>query len=414
MREKTAEELKSSQYFCLVPWTHVEISHTALVHPCCRMDHQFSYGSLKKETIDQVWNSENAKLLRQTLLSGKSFKHCSDCYDREKNGELTDRLASLQNFSQDFKRTEETQADGSLAFKALPSLDIRFSNVCNFRCRICSAENSTSWYSDHSQLFPLDKKSGVLHPTAAKDQLWNILDSLIPQLERVYFAGGEPLLEQDHYTFLEKLITAQKTDVVLRYNTNFSTLEFGDRHIFSYWKQFKKIDLSVSLDGSGKALEYLRKGAVWNDIVQNIRTTRVLLPQVQISIMPTVSALNAFHIADAFADWARIGILNEQTNIVTNILNSPNHLRLDILNPLEILKLKEHYKMTLENLKNEISEKTFARIEQQLNYIAASIPKEFNQGFRTAFSRNTQKLDQLRNEKMSDHFPELQSLLIEN
>ena len=64
----------------------------------------------------------------------------------------------------------------------------------------------------------------------------------------------------EHYQILDKLIELGRTNVKIRYSTNFSKFKFGKKHVFDYWKQFKNLQLWVSVDGIGKIGEYVRHG----------------------------------------------------------------------------------------------------------------------------------------------------------
>lgn len=395
-------------YFCLVPWVHAEIHQSGEVYPCCRMNHAESCGSLKQQSFAELWNSPYARDVRQAMLKGEAFADCRDCYAREARGELSSRQAANSRFAAYRDRVAETRADGTAPLLPLPSLDIRFSNLCNFSCRICDVGASTGWYRDYNALHPGGAPiKEVIRPTETREELWALLDTYFPQLERVYFAGGEPLLEEDHYLFLERLIARGRTNVALAYNTNLSSLSRGDRHIFQYWKHFAHIDLSVSLDGAGPALGYLRKGARWEEIVANLRQTRVLFPQVQISLMPTISVLNAFHIAEAFFAWARAGILTEQTRIVSNLLIEPRHLNLVALTQPQCTELRDHYAEQVARHRGEVSPAVATQIERQLDFIVASLPRAVDPAARAEFLQRTEALDGLRAERLTDHFPEL-------
>ena len=77
-------------------------------------------------------------------------------------------------------------------------------------------------------------------------------------LEEIYFAGGEPLIMEEHYRILKKLDERKMYHVRLKYNTNFSQMTFKKLDVMEIWNRFESVKIGASLDGMGKRGEYLR------------------------------------------------------------------------------------------------------------------------------------------------------------
>ena len=94
----------------------------------------------------------------------------------------------------------------------------------------------------------------------------------VPNFKTAYFAGGEPLITEEHYILLEEMIrTGASNTVSLRYNTNLSNFKFKDKDILSLWKHFKKkIDIYASVDHYGERAEYIRHGTNWATVEENL------------------------------------------------------------------------------------------------------------------------------------------------
>ena len=73
----------------------------------------------------------------------------------------------------------------------------------------------------------------------------------IDYVEQIYFAGGEPLIMDEHYRILEELERRGMFDVRLVYNTNFTQVRLKDRYVFDFWKKFKNVSVGASLDAMG-------------------------------------------------------------------------------------------------------------------------------------------------------------------
>ena len=101
--------------------------------------------------------------------------------------------------------------------------DLRFSNICNFKCRTCNYEYSSQWEQE-------DKRRGIKRPIInfAKEDTALLQDVInqIPNIETAYFAGGEPLITEEHYIIIEEMIRKNRTDIKLMYNTNLSNFKF--------------------------------------------------------------------------------------------------------------------------------------------------------------------------------------------
>jgi sulfatase maturation enzyme AslB (radical SAM superfamily) len=142
-----------------------------------------------------------------------------------------------------------------------------------------------------------------------EDDIEQQMQEHIPYLEQVYFAGGEPLIMKEHYTLLEKLIDAGKTDVRIQYNTNFSELRFKDKHVFEYWKHFKNVSVGASLDASGARAELMRKGTDWQQTVDNRQRMMEEVPHVDFYVSATVSTMNVLHVLDFHKAWTELGLI---------------------------------------------------------------------------------------------------------
>jgi radical SAM protein with 4Fe4S-binding SPASM domain len=133
-----------SNTFCILPWIHVYANADGTVHPCCIGDYRYPLGNLQKESLEEVWNNENYKRLRRNMIEGKECKECTACYAAEQYGSSF-RTHSNTQFEKYLPMKDITNTDGSLDEITLRYLDVRWSNICNLKCRSCSATYSSSW-----------------------------------------------------------------------------------------------------------------------------------------------------------------------------------------------------------------------------------------------------------------------------
>ena len=168
--------------------------------------------------------------------------------------------------------------------------DIRFSNICNFKCRTCGSEFSSQWGAEMREHF--DKNHPiVIH---VDNNTGSVLSEVLEHIEYIdlaYFAGGEPLITDEHYVMLEEMIRLGRTDIVLRYNTNASNIKYKKHDILDLWKHFKKIELSCSIDHYGERAEWMRHGTDWAKVESNLTTFRNL-PYIDFQINTVLSIFN--------------------------------------------------------------------------------------------------------------------------
>jgi len=335
LTEEEYRKLTLSDTFCMLPWMHMHAFPDGRVYPCCLAEYFHPVGDLRKNTMREVWNQDKYKTMRVNMLADKPCIECTKCYEQEQHGAFSMRNDANRNYGHMIKELSQTQADGTHDEFKIRYWDVRFSNLCNFRCRSCGPIFSSNWYNDHVKLY--NRKPDVLgrdmerveYAAGDEDSMEQQMIEHVPYLEQVYFAGGEPLIMKEHYTLLEKLIDAGKTEIRLQYNTNFSELAFKDKHVFEYWKHFKNVSVGASLDGMGPQAELIRKGADWRQTVDNRERMIREVPHVDFYVSSTVSSMNVLHVLKFHKEWTQLGLIKAKDwNI--NLCQSPDWYRPDI------------------------------------------------------------------------------------
>lgn len=97
------------------------------------------------------------------------------------------------------------------------------------------------------------------------EQIFSVLD----EVEEIYFAGGEPLLSEDHYLVLEEIIRRKRTNIKITYNTNLSQLSAHGRDVIDLWKKLDQVIVYPSIDSIGAQGEYIRSGFKWEQFETN-------------------------------------------------------------------------------------------------------------------------------------------------
>lgn len=393
--------------FCILPWVHFYHDPLGSIQPCCSSNYEITdYGNINDyESAQQVINTDQMKQLRKDMLSGVKNPSCSTCHREEQNG-LTSFRQIKNNMIQELgidvaQLIENTDADGYLNDFATEYWDVRFSNVCNLKCRMCGVTFSHSWGQDAAELnHSAGKKNFVLHAHQGlefKDYVAKYGD--LSQLKEVYYAGGESLFQKDHWDMLDHLVQIGKTDVRLVYNTNLTKLTFGSRKLTDYIEKFNGVNFIVSVDATGKLFEYIRTGADWNVLNENLEVIKQY-PNVNIKFNCTVSIFNILNLSDVilFAEQHNIRGSTLEWLLDLNPVHFPETLSITVL-PESIKDLAETRLTKLTQypqFKNSID----GIISFMRSYSASD-----DEWLRTM--QYVKRLDQIRTENILEVVPEL-------
>ena len=356
-------------------WDCAAIDHGVAVFPngkigpCCQIDSSYL------KPISELSNPDRfADLKTQNCPPDHP---CNKCSVAEYHG-LTSYRSSFNSIA---------TADPGLQF-----VDIRNTNFCNLKCRYCGPHFSSQWAEELGK-FPQIQQQDI---SDFKDIL--VTDSL----HWMYFTGGEPLINGEHWSLLEELIAGgQSHRIALRYNTNLTTIKYKDKNIIDLWKQFKEVELQCSIDAVGAPLEYIRSGSNWEKIKSNLQQLKSASTQSNISITlsPVLSILNLWFINDLY----QFAVSNRITvNMI--MLTGPDYLALDVIpDSLKSLALdKIHTLETEYNLDHKL-----------LNRIKNLINNNTNQYLFQQTISHVLLLDNLRGEKLFDLLP-FKSFAVDN
>lgn len=402
--------LSESKTFCMYPWIHLHAWPTGQAFPCCHAESPAGQlGNSREQTLAEIWNSPKQRQLRTDMLSETANSACVRCYEQEKSGFFSGRQSANKHHGHHINRISETKSNGYLEQFEMTYWDIRFSNLCNLKCRSCGHIFSSQWYQDQAKLAGSDwkERNTVLNYAGRTEtDMWEQLEPHLDYVEQIYFAGGEPLLMEEHYRILDELVRRKRFDVRLIYNTNFTHTDLKGRSVFEYWKQFNSVAVGASLDASGNKGEYIRKGTDWAVVEQNRRDMLRICPEVDFYVSPTLSIMNALHLPDFHRDWVEKGLLKPQ-DLNVNILQDPAHYRIDIATAEYKQQIRHKFEQHIEWLRpqDQLSRATVG-FESAINFMMQTD----NTHLIDTFWRKTHELDAIRKENILDIIPELSAL----
>jgi radical SAM protein with 4Fe4S-binding SPASM domain len=405
LRPDQLDRLTKSDVFCMIPWIHMHAFPDGRAYPCCLGELDHPIGNFKQDTMETVWNDTPYKTMRKNMLEEKSCKECTKCYEQEQHGFISTRMSHNKYFGQHISLVDKTKPNGTYDDFKLRYYDVRFSNLCNFSCRTCGSLFSSSWYTEETKIHGPRPHPQIMFAGRNEEDMWDQMQTHIPHLEQIYFAGGEPLIMEEHYRILKELVKREMFDVKLVYNTNFSRLNLKDEDVLDYWKLFSSVSIGASLDGMGARAEYIRKGTKWDQIERNRERMIEKCPNTDFYVSSTVSLYNALHISDFHRNWVDQGFLKPQDwNI--NILQGPDRDRIDVLPQI----FKDQIKEKIEEHINWLSPQDHLKRATSGYQGILNFMQDDKSHLLKEFFRINDLSDTYRNERFVKVFPEYKDL----
>jgi MoaA/NifB/PqqE/SkfB family radical SAM enzyme len=365
-----------------MPWIHFHLGSKGQVNACCVSS--IKYGNINNSDINTIWNNEKINDTRAKFLNGTADKRCAVCINLELSGAKSIRLETFEKFPD----IDITTINNPIYF------DIRFSNVCNFRCRTCWHGASSKWFNEAKILKTNLGSKAIIKNINDFNQFIEKNGQFLHQAQEFYFAGGEPLVTEEHYLLLDYLIANNITNVKLRYNTNFSILKFKHYDILSYWKQFKEVEVLASIDESEELGEYVRKELNWDTFVSNREKIRSL-SNVSFKISPTISVFNIETLPDFYKKCLSLNLI-ESNDIYINILDRPHYYSAKVL--------PQDKKETITNKyiefiswchQNNVSKPIQSQFNDCIKFMNED---DYHTKYWPVFISETKQLDEMRNE----------------
>ena len=343
---------------CLAPWTHTYLSPQTERRLCCAsrepaqnfrqyIDTKSGTGTYIPITLEQHWNSEHMKSVRRRMIAGEALSECEVCNDQLLNTDVY-RTYFWHLFNHKYSDLmEATHEDGTC--DVLPvSWDYRFSNLCNFKCRMCGDMLSSSWETEqktHNMVNWADSKNNWMQPEV-REQISKFQDSQIEQefsnaveqhrVEEVYWVGGEPLMYEQHWRYMQRIIElGDGPRVYARYNTNLSRVEYRGINLYrDILPGLRDWQICASLDGTGEIGEYIRTGLDYDRWLDNFRgAVEIQRHPRQVRIDFTLTLPGMFEVVQIteLARQLNVDILAKvifsfSPNIVMSPLALPRHL----------------------------------------------------------------------------------------
>ena len=242
---------------------------------CCWDDSQIELADNQK-----IWTAPNLMRLRELNKQDQlDASACKKCIYMEKHGSGSRRLGVNEYYN-------STATD----LLGPRGLEIKIDYTCNLACVYCGPYNSTQWRLE------LNTPKDQFPIRLAQPDIIKILDALdLNNLDNIHFYGGDPLFTNTHEVILNYIDQrVGLKNIYVWYHTN-GTIRVNNR-VQELWSRCRLIKLFFSIDDIGQRFEYLRYGANWKEVEENLLWYRESMPSnVMFTVECTMSCLNALY-----------------------------------------------------------------------------------------------------------------------
>jgi sulfatase maturation enzyme AslB (radical SAM superfamily) len=410
------------------PFTGLATREDGAVKVCCRSQ---PVGWIQEQSLEDIWNGNTIREVRRQVLCGERPEVCKPCFDLEDQGVESLRQRHINGVIPEARITlypnalDTLREDYTMPFE-FPTMEIKLNNLCNLKCRMCNPLDSTSW-QDWDEVKPFyEKENNYLVPTVAKlvrkpgqyigpfddtDKWWASFEKLLPYFKRVEFAGGEPLMDPQHYKILDMLKPYGK-NIELKYATNGTTTGISKgRTIHDYWPHFRSIAVNVSIDGIHSVYEHIRSGSSFTTVEENIKVFQSFPNVSRVVGAFTAQAGNILQAAeciDYFINTMEIVFYSHRVSY-PNCLSAqvlPQELKAEAIRRLEAVSLKVDQWPAIKA--NQLLQKvTHQQIKDNINYLQAKDQHNLWPEF-LEFNR---RLDVSRNQSLFDAVSEFRKYI---
>lgn len=394
--DKSLDQQRSPT-FCVAPWVQLATNASGNYRVCCHsqsgknilLNERGESLKIFSHTVEEAWTSPTYRAIRGQFLKGEKPDMCVRCFREEAAGIKSARLKWNERWQSRFEMQIDPPAD-------IKYIDLRLGNLCNLKCRMCNPYASSQWADDWNDVVD----SAVLVPPSplsereqkrlkkldwpTNESTWQALEPLIESIEEIYLTGGEPFLSLEQIKLLQKIIDLGcAKQITIKYNTNLTVLP---EKLVNLWKEFKLVQLNVSVDGFGALDEYIRYPTRWAVVDENLHRLHILKEKqdnIIVGVHVTVQMYNILKLDEL------LRYLHSRFNLMPylNILNHPECLNIRCL-PLQ---LKQEAKERLAD---------WSEHEEVSKIFKYMFKEDLHRTKFFEFQNYTQKLDKIRGQNL--------------
>lgn len=359
------------------------------------------------DSISDIMRQKNWADIRKDLQNGTRNSQCEYCWQEEDSGRASKRVRDNERYFHEIKWGKRK------SFKGLAKVELNLGNTCNISCRTCHPCISSGWLKEwyelnrkpHGQSFK-DYANEMKKFSQTYDEdstFWQDIETHLPTIKQFDFYGGEPFMIKKQWNLIKKASQlGYAKDIEIHYNTNGTHWP----EEVEYWKDFKHINLSFSIDGIADQFEYMRYPANWELVEKNIQNAINLknkFGNINLSWCITLSSANIYNLPETMDYY--VENYSKDIGVYLNLVHNPSEHN--------ISNLPKYLKESVIKKLSKVADK-YTNFTNQMPGIINFI-KNGNENLThwSTFIKNTKIHDEYRKQDFSKTFPEWVSLIKE-
>lgn len=442
--DKLRNDIIQSDTFCFYPFLELSTNPAGHVKPCCYYDEPLKPTLTSEQSeqyslshpgtnFEKVWNSDSLKDIRTKMHNGEKLKPCDICY---RDGVASMRTRSINEYKNNrevLEKVHKTLENDGHADYTPKRLELKPNNLCNLKCVMCNSYDSSQIAKE---LVTLVKIHGGIEVDSGRferisstpgltenqrdfvnvtvpdwsdnEEIWESFCKILPEVETLSFAGGEPPLMPWVSKALQYAIDNNfSKNISVHVASNITNIH---QNFLDFMPHFKHFELIASIDGIEKVQEYCRFPSNWDQVSKNFKKAKMYTSQsnVKLTANITVNLLNVLNLTDLlywledsaqeypyFREWPyNLNLLYHPAGQAVNNLSDSNK-------KLAIERL-EKYKEESSILKE------FLGLESKIDLVINEIKKPRNDAALEIFKNRINVLDAHRRVSYKDFIPELE------
>ena len=252
--------------YCKAPWIGLTYESTVGCKPCCEYNDTEHTGF--RGTYTDYRKSDYLEDFKKMMYEDDMSDGCRQCIDHEER-KVEDHPSRRQKYE---KYDIDEHGDNKIV-----RFDYRAGNKCNLMCRMCHPEASSLREEE-------EIKHGTIESIFRIESTDDAYDIDLSGCEKLMILGGEPSIDLGVRKWINHIKDLDMEENVTTNATNTS------KKWFDTLRQLNRLEINLSIDGTGDTQDFQRKGSVWADIKPNILKYRDEFPNTTIQM--TASAIN--------------------------------------------------------------------------------------------------------------------------
>ena len=236
-------------------------------------------------------------------------------------------------------------------------------------------------------------------------------------IDRIYMTGGEPTVIKEYWAILQYAIDNDYAkNINLEYNSNMFVIP---TNAWDIWSKFKRVRMTMSIDGLQDVQDYIRFPSKWPVIDANIKKFYELTkqhPNISATIAPTITIYNVMQMPDMVKWYTQNNYETFDPVMALHICHGPTFLTVQNYPKAHKHKIVDKYNELFnwcnDNLEQGLAEHIIKKYQGVVDFalekdIETVVTSKGGWTNKDSFYQHTEKLDKIRGQSLAKSIPDL-------